>query len=137
MGARDLERERVIVEQIGRRCSWQRGLMPRELLWKGIRGAGLAEAGACVPEPVPRQSNRLLLIDPSLPRVFALTMLVSKGGEVILERLTLAILILQITSLKEVSIRTGKRPAIPFVQCGAGNGPAFPGVGLDLYLHGG
>ena len=31
----------------------------------------------------------------------------------------------------------GKRPAIPFVQCAAGNGPAFPGVGLDLYLHGG
>ena len=30
-----------------------------------------------------------------------------------------------------------KRPAIPFVQCAAGNGPAFPGVGLDLYLHGG
>jgi len=31
----------------------------------------------------------------------------------------------------------GKRPAIPFVQCAAGNGPAFPGVGLDLYFHGG
>src|SRR5271157_461352 len=30
-----------------------------------------------------------------------------------------------------------KRPAIPFVQCAAGNGPAFPGVGLDLYFHGG
>ncbi len=30
----------------------------------------------------------------------------------------------------------GKRPAIPFVQCAAGNGPAFPWVGLDLHFRG-
>ena len=30
-----------------------------------------------------------------------------------------------------------KRPTIPFVQCAAGNGPAFPGVGLDLHFRGG
>ena len=31
----------------------------------------------------------------------------------------------------------GKGPPIPFVQCAAGNGPAFPGVGLDLHFRGG
>ena len=31
----------------------------------------------------------------------------------------------------------GKRPTIPFVQCAAGSGPAFPGVGLDLPFRGG
>ena len=30
-----------------------------------------------------------------------------------------------------------KRPTIPFVQCAAGSGPAFPGVGLDLPFRGG
>ena len=30
-----------------------------------------------------------------------------------------------------------KGPPIPFVQCAAGNGPAFPGVGLDLHVRGG
>jgi hypothetical protein len=27
----------------------------------------------------------------------------------------------------------GKRPTIPFVQCAAGNGPAFPGVGDRIF----
>jgi hypothetical protein len=26
-----------------------------------------------------------------------------------------------------------KRPTIPFVQCAAGNGPAFPGVGDRIF----
>ena len=54
-------------------------------------------------------SNRLLLIDPSLPRVLTWTIRVSQGGEPSLESLTLAILILQISSVKGVSIRTDCR----------------------------
>ena len=54
-------------------------------------------------------SNRLLLIDPLLPPMFVLTMLVSKEGEIILGRLTIAILILQITSLQELSVETDSR----------------------------
>jgi len=54
-------------------------------------------------------SNRLLLIDPLLPRVLGLTMLVSKEGEVILGKMMLAILILQVTSLQELSVETDSR----------------------------
>ena len=37
---------------------------------------------------------------------------------------------------KDLGRIRGKRPAIPFVQCAAGNGPAFPWVGLDLHFRG-
>jgi len=43
----------------------------------------------------------------------------------------------RITNGSTASQYLSKRPAIPFVQCVAGNGPAYPGVGLDLHLHGG
>ena len=39
--------------------------------------------------------------------------------------------------IKELLALGCKRPPIPFVQCAAGNGPAFPGVGLDLHFRGG
>src|SRR5208337_3007507 len=35
--------------------------------------------------------------------------------------------------LLDLRLLVCKRPAIPFVQCAAGNGPAYPGVGLDLH----
>jgi hypothetical protein len=52
---------------------------------------------------------KLLLIDPLLPRVLVSTMLVSERGEVIVQGLTLAIVILQLLSLKEVSVSADSR----------------------------